>query len=95
MTGVHALVPQTGHGDGRLRGSAPETHAASSAVADRALADQLEPGTLERFDHLDEGVDVAAHVVIADDAFVVMVGWQVMSLASCFLVAFEHEGVSA
>ena len=30
-------------------------------------------------------------VVIADDAFVFMIAWEMMSVASYFLVAFEHE----
>ncbi|NCC28108.1 MAG: hydrogenase 4 subunit B, partial [Gammaproteobacteria bacterium] len=30
-------------------------------------------------------------VVLADDAFLFMIAWEVMSLASYFLVAFQHE----
>lgn len=33
-------------------------------------------------------------VVLADDAFLFMVAWEVMSLASYFLVAFQHEQAS-
>ena len=43
--------------------------------------------------HLFTGLFVAGMqlVVLADDAFVFMVAWEVMSLASYFLVAFEHQ----
>ena len=30
-------------------------------------------------------------VVLADDAFLFMVAWELMSLSSYFLVAFQHE----
>ncbi|WP_431520698.1 proton-conducting transporter membrane subunit [Chromatium okenii] len=33
-------------------------------------------------------------VVLADDAFVFMVAWELMSLASYFLVAFQHESAA-
>ncbi len=42
------------------------------------------------------GLFVAAMqlVVIADDAFLFMVAWELMSLASYFLVAFQHENAA-
>lgn len=43
--------------------------------------------------HLFSGLFVAGMqlVVLADDAFMFMVAWEIMSLASYFLVAFEHQ----